>query len=112
MLDALKSELTERDCMEWYFRLQRVGGTEDSPASMNITYDDFKTGMFLMAFDLSHQKMAFDTSMRPITTSKLLRLNFTFSNQMPADLRLMSIMEFPSTIKVAYNRKCFASFTP
>ncbi len=79
---------------------------------MDITYQDFKNGLFLMAFDLSHQKMAFDTSMRPITTSKVLTLNITWSNPMPEDLRLMAVMEFASTIKVTYERKCFASFTP
>lgn len=110
--DALTSRLSERDCIEWYFRLQRVCGTQNTPASMDMTYDDFKTGLFMMAFDLSHQKMAYDTSMRPITTSKVLSLNIKFSDGMPDDIRLMAVMEYASTVKVTYERKIFTSFTP
>lgn len=108
----MRTKMSERDCMEWYRRLQLVCGTDQTPASMNITYEDFKTGMFLMAFDLSHQKMAYDTQLRPVTTSKVLNFELNFSSALPSEILLYAIMELPATLKINYERRVFASFTP
>lgn len=85
-------------------RLYRVLGQDGQPGSCSISFADFKDGHFILPYDLTLSKRAYDSSLKHEVRDGMVKLDITFDKAVEHPLYLFIIKEFDAMAKITGNR--------
>lgn len=103
--------MPENECVDMFLRLQRTCGFYENGGNNSISYEDFKEGYFFACYDLTSSSTAYEPDLIPSPRVGPLKIEITFSGSIPYELKLISLLEFPSVASLSSNGDCSLSYT-
>jgi hypothetical protein len=104
-VDSLYEVNTEHDAMADFIRMNYFSGTLNCPFSNSISYNDFLTDCYILAYDFSTGQNSNLQFLTPATRFGHVRAEVTFSRPLPCDVSMLVFLEYPADIRIDADRK-------